>query len=149
MAGDAAIEIAEAVKDALNAAEFCCVFTAERVYDLSAELEDDSVTHVAVAVRSEVGEMVSRGDTSEDVKIDVVVRRKCDTSVLANCDTYMGLLKQFKDAFIGERLSTETFGDAVCDGWERSPAYFQNHIKQFRQFTGVLTLNFTIALEMA
>ena len=43
------------------------------------------------------------------------------------------------------RLALATHDDAWCHAWERKPAYFQAHIREYRQFTGVLTLEFTVA----
>lgn len=149
MAGDAAIEIAEAVKNALNDGDFGDhTFTATRAYDLFAELKIAGKTCVNVAVREESGEVASRESTEEEVSIDIVVRRKCDVDDLSILDGLMGLLKQIKDTFVATRLDTATFGEAWCHGWERSPAYFQEHIQQYRQFTGLLTLKFSIALDL-
>ena len=153
MATDAAMEICEAVKDALNTAEgkgdfSPFEFTAARTYDLSAPLEDDGITHVDLIVREEAGEIASREDTGEEIGIDVVVRRKCDVSDLDVLDALMGLLKQFKDEFVGKRLGLATYGDAWCHGWERTPAFLQDHIERLRQFTGPLTLRFSIALSL-
>ncbi len=148
MAGDAAIEICEAVKDKLNTVEFAHVFTASRSYDLVSQVTDDGITHVDCGVHEEDGEIATRGMTAEEIGIDIVVRRKCDVSSNAIPDAMMGLLKQFKDAFVGERLATATLADAFCHGYERKPAYFHDHIRKYRQFTGLLTLHFSIALEM-
>ncbi len=153
MATDAAVEICEAVKDLLNtwqeADDFTPhKFTAARAYNLAPELQDDGVTHVDVAVREEDGEVASRGETEEEIAIDIVVRRKCDVDDLDVLDPLMGLLKQFKDKLVATRVTTDNYGDAWCHGWERSPAYFQNHIRDFRQFTGPLTLRFSIALDL-
>jgi len=149
MATDAAIEICEAVKDALNNGGYSHTFTAARAYNLTAELEDDDgITHVDVAVREEEGAIASRDDTAEEIGIDIVVRAKCDVSDTSILDAYMGLLKQFLGTFIATRVETATHGDAWCHGWERSPAYFQDHIQKYRQFTGLLTLRFSIALDI-
>lgn len=148
MATDAAIEICEAVKESLNGGEFSHTFSATRAYDLTAELQDDKVTHVDVAVREEGGEIASRGDTEEEIAIDIVVRQKCNVDDISLLDALMGLLKQFKDKFVAHRLETATHGEAWCHSWERSPAYFQNHIREYRQFTGLLTLRFSIVLDL-
>jgi len=151
MATDAAVEICEAVKDLLNSGEFSHTFTASRAYDLTAELKVDEVTHVDVAVREESGEIISRAKSEEEVAIDIVVRRKCNVDDTTILDALMGLLEQFKNTFITTtpRLETATHGEAFCHDWERSPAYFPNHISQYRQFTGLLTLRFSIALDLA
>ena len=148
MAGDAAIDLAEAVKTRLNSLVFSQTFTATRVYDLLAPVQDDSITHVNVAVFEEDGEIASRGSTNEEIAINIAVRRKCDVDDVAVLDPYMGLIKEFKDTFVGERLETATLGGAFCHGFDRKPAYFPEHIRNFRQFTGLITLRFTISLDL-
>ena len=149
MAGDAAIELCEAVKNTLNNDTFSHTFTATRVYDLTAELKDDSITHVNTALFEEEGEIASRGSTDEEIAINIAVRRKCDVSSNAVPDAMMGLLKEFKDTFVGKRLATATLGDAWCYGFDRKPAYFPEHIRKFRQFTGLITLKFTLSLALS
>jgi len=144
MADDAAVEVAEALKDALNDGSWTQTFTAARVYDLTAELEDDETVHVDVAIRVDGGEIESRGTTENDIAVDIAVRKKCDCAV-ATLDALMLLIQEIKDDQIGERLSTATQGDAWCYAWERNPAYYPKHIREFRQFTGMLTLRFKLA----
>lgn len=144
MADDAAVEVAEALKDALNAGSWSQEFTAVRAYDLTAELEDDGIVHVDVAVRSDSGDLDGRGTTENIIEIDTAVRKKCDVSVIANLDALMLLIQEFRDDLLVSRLATATEGDAWCFAWERDPAYYPKHIRDYRQFTGMLTLRFKL-----
>ena len=148
MAGDAGIEIAEALKEDLNGGAFSQTFTATRVYDLTAEVKDDGITHVDTGLYEEEGEIASRGSTDEKISVNIAVRRKCDVSSNAIPDAMMGLIKEFKDKYLGKRLETATLGGAFCYGFGRKPAYFPEHIRKYRQFTGLITLRFKISLAM-
>ena len=141
----ASVTIAEAVKDSLNAGTFSATFTAERAYDLTAELQDNGL-HVHVAIREESGEVFDRASTEDVIAIDVAVRMKCDTSAVTVPDQLMYLLEELKDSFVAKRLDTDA-GDAWCYGWARTPAYYQQHMRDFRQFTGLLTLQFKLARD--
>ena len=141
---DVAIELAEALKDALNDGSWSQTFTATREYDLTAELQDDDeAVHVAVSVRSDSGEIETRGATESTAEINIVVRQKNDCTN-AKLDALMLLLLEFRDDQVGGRLTTATQGDAFCEGWTRQPAYYPRHIRDFRQFTGLLTLTFSL-----
>lgn len=149
MAGDAAIELVEAVKTRLNSLAFSQSFTATRVYDLTDKVKEDSITHVDVALFDEGGEIASRGSTDEEIAVNIAVRRKCDVSTNTTPDAMMGLIKEFKDTFVGERLETATLGAAFCHGFARKPPYFPEHIRNWGQFTGLITLRFTLSLAMS
>ncbi len=144
----AGIEVAEAVKDALNDGSFTQTFTATRVYDLTAPVQDDGVVHVDVALYEESGEIATRASTEEEIAVNIAVRRKCNVSVNTVPDAMMALLREFKDEFVGKRLATTTLGDAFCTGYERKPAYFPEHIRKYRQFTGLITLRFVLPLAI-
>lgn len=146
---DPLIEIAEAVKDRLNAGSWSQEFTAERVYDLTAELDDDGVVHVDVAVRDDAGDFETRGTTQGISGIDIAVRKKCGCTV-AELDALMLFTRELLDSFIEtRRLTTDTLGDAWFQSWERNPAYYPRHIRDFKQFTGMLTLQFLLVREIA
>ena len=141
MADDTAVALAEAVKDALNAGTYSQEFTAARAYDLTAELQDDGVLHVDVGIRRIDGEIANRSEADADIEIDVVVRKKCDVDDIEKLDALMLLVLELRDVFFAKRLTTPN-GKAWCAEYARKPAYFQNHLRQFRQFTAPLTLTF-------
>ena len=145
---DAAMELVNAVKTRLNSLAFSQTFTATRVYDLTAQVRDDGITHVDVGLFEEDGEIASRGSTNDEIAVSIAVRRKCDVSSNDVPDAMMALIEEFKDTFLGERLETASNGGAFCHGFDRKPAYFPEHIRKFRQFTGLITLRFTLSLAL-
>lgn len=146
---DPLIEIAEAVKDALNAGSFTQTFTAERAYDLTAELNDDGVVHVDVAIRDSAMDFETRGTTEDIPRIDIAVRKKCGCTV-AEIDALIEFVRELLDSFIStRRLTTDTLGDAWFLGAEQSPAYYPRHITDFKQFTGMLTLQWSLVRDIA
>jgi len=145
---DAAMELVDAVKRRLNGGAFSQTFSATRVYDLKAPVKDDSITHVNVALFEEDGEIASRGSTNDEIAVSIAVRRKCDVESNDVPDAMMALIEEFKNTFLGERLETATNGGAFCHGFDRKPPYFPEHIRKFRQFTGLITLRFTISLAL-
>ncbi len=145
---DEGIELAEAVVTRLNSLAWSQAFTATRVYDLTAKVKDDSITHVNVAMIEEDCEIASRGSTDNEIAVNIAVRRKCDVNSNDIPDAMMALIKEFKDIFLGERLETATLGGAFCHAIARKPAYFPEHMRMWGQFTGLITLRFTLSLAM-
>jgi len=148
MSDAAIVQIAQAVTDKLNATgtTWSQQFTATRLYDLTTELKDDGL-HVDVAIREDAGDIASRGETEDQVAIDVAVRKKGAVTPDA-IDPLVRLLEELKDAFVAERLETAAAGEAWCYGWARKPAYYPSHLREFRQFTGVLTLKFKLSRSL-
>lgn len=145
MADDPCIEMVEAVKDFLNEGEWSQEFEAVRCYDLTSELKDDGVVHVDLAVEDDSGAIETRGSTENQIGVAIAVRKKCDVDNLAEMDALMLLMLEFKDSLLATRLATTTYGDAWCHSWERNPAYYRRHIKDFRQFTSLLILQFQLS----
>jgi hypothetical protein len=148
MPNAAIVQIAEAVVANLNASgsTWSQTFTAQRGYDIVAELKEDGL-HVDVAIREDGGEIASRGDTMDQTAIDICVRKK-GAVTCELIDQLVKLVEEIKDAFVAKRLDTTDAGEAWCYGWLRKPAYYPSHLRQFRQFTAVLTLQFKLYRDL-
>lgn len=145
---DPEIEITKAVVEALNAETYSMPFEAGRAYDLTAELNDDGVLHVDVGIRKMDGEIGTRATSADDIEVDIVVRKKCEVDDIGQLDALMALINEIKRSFFPKRLSTETLGQAWCGEYARKPAFFQSHLRQFRQFTAPLTLTFSVDVPL-
>ncbi len=135
--------IAEAVKDALNAATLSQTIAATRVYAPDLELrsnEDAIAVRVWPAPEGRVSEFASRSTIKRDYPIYVAVLRKCDVDTNATVDAYAALLEEIEDLFVGERLTGYT--SAVCTVSEQVALYTWENIRRNRQYVGVVKLTF-------
>lgn len=135
--------IAEAVKDALNAATLSKTFTATRVYAPELELrsnEDAIAVRVWPAPEGRVSTFASRGATSREYPVFVAVMRKCDVDTNATVDAYVALLEEIEDLFFGKKLTGYT--SAFCRATEQIAAYAWENIRRNRQYVGVVKLTF-------
>lgn len=142
-------DIAEAVKDELNAASLSQELTAERHYQPVFELPEMKTLHVTVVAKGVTIETASRGMVRHDYEIDVAVQKKFDLPAgrhgegdSPELDELMTLTEEVGDFFRLRRL--EAAPHAVCVKIENAPVYSQEHMEQFRQFTSVLTLTFRV-----
>ena len=71
-----AVDIAEAVKDALNAATFSQAFTATRQYRPAFELKDMATLHVTVVPHAVDVQSLSRTKQQYDVQVHVAAQKK-------------------------------------------------------------------------
>ena len=132
-------DIAEAVKDELNAAEFSQAFEAERMYQPLFELPEMKTLHVTVVPRSLEMQASGRSMVQHDYGIDVAVQKKFQKDEPAELDPLMTLVEEIIDFFRLRRLHDQ---NAVCVRATNEPVYSQEHMEQFRQFTSVVTLTF-------
>lgn len=139
MASNVGILIAEAVKSELNT-QFAGTFTATREYLPQYELEDMATLHVVVAVHGVEVKNEARGKSKEIHKIDVGIMLKPSALSNAILDALMAIVQDVLDFLRQRRLSTHA--KAICLGVENEPAYSQEHLQKFRQFSSVLTFSF-------
>ena len=102
--------IAEAVKDALNAATLSQTIAATRVYAPDLELrsnEDAIAVRVWPAPEGRVSEFASRSTIKRDYPIYVAVLRKCDVDTNATVDAYAALLEEIEDLFVGATIEQQ------------------------------------------
>ena len=133
--------IAEAVKDELNAGEFSLEFEAERMYQPFFELPEMKTLHVTVVPHGVEMQASGRSLVQHDYGIDVAVQKKFDTDDPVELDPLMTLVEQIIDFFRLRRLDGL---NAACVRATNEPVYSQEHMEQFRQFTSVATLTFRV-----
>ncbi|MGE4157614.1 MAG: hypothetical protein AB7F75_00790 [Planctomycetota bacterium] len=135
-------DIAEAVKEELNAATFSQPFSAERHYQPLFELEEMKDLHVSVVPNSLTIHPLGRGQNQYDVKVDVAIQKKFAKGDNTELDPLMTLVEEIADHFRLKRLAGYTA--AMWVKTENAPVYAQEHMEQLRQFTSVVTLTFRV-----
>jgi hypothetical protein len=72
--------------------------------------------------------------------VDVGIQQRFEVEGPAELDPLMGLVEQIADHF--RSLALETDPEAVCVAVENGPVYAQEHMREGRLFTSILTLTF-------
>ena len=135
-------DIAEAVVVQLNAGSFSEKFEAERAYLPVFELADLKSVRVTVVPKSLSIIPGGRAHNQHDYAIDVAVQKKLDVADNAEIDPLMTLVDEIADFFRLKRL--DSYPGAVWLKTENEPVFSQEHLDQFRQFTGLLTFTFRV-----
>ena len=135
-------DIAEAVKDELNAHTFSQEFEAVRLYQPLFELPGMKTLHVTVVPQGVDMQVSARTLVQHDYGIDVAVQKKFEADDPVELDPLMALVDEIIDFFRLRRLSTVPV--AIWTKTENKPVYSQEHMQQFRQFTSVITLTFRV-----
>ncbi|MDD5699444.1 MAG: hypothetical protein PHH77_12590 [Victivallaceae bacterium] len=134
------IDIADAVAAELNAAELSLDFTAEVNLKPEFELKDLKTFKVTVVPKSLKISGATRLESAKEVRIDIGVQKKtADPEQLA---ALLQLVEEIAGIFDRKRLTG--YQKAVCVGIENEPVYDPEHLRQFRQFTSVVTLKFRV-----
>lgn len=147
MADATLIQVAEAVKDGLNANPFALEFTATREYVPVRELDEmGDALYVAVVP---TGLALAAADRTprhtHDYTVDVGIQQKLPRGattpdqVAATCDPLMALAEAVCDLFRGRRLLDVP---AVCVEVANSPVFHPPHLDEPRVFTTVVTLTY-------
>jgi len=136
------LDIADAVRDELNGKVWSMSFTAKRAYKPSFDLPEMADLHVTVVPK---GLTIAREDRSSyryDYRVDIGVQQKFEQGAHAELDPLMGLVEEIGDYFRDVILETDP--EAVCTGVENGPIYAQEHFREKRLFTSILTLGFRL-----
>jgi len=141
----------DAVVTALNAASFFTSFTpsitAVAIYDIYFNLQQLTSPRVVVVPSKRLDEIITRAsDQKIEVGIDVAVQIKYDAPTTTILDPYMGLAESICDFFKAKILTGATLGNgAVCLSvtWPHGP-YLDKHMQDFRVFTSIVSLSFTV-----
>lgn len=136
------VDVAEAVKDALNAGDWSEEFTAQRHYQPLFDLAEMKDLHVSVVPAGLTTTTLGRGKAQFDCRIDVAVQKKLKSADLSELDPLMALVEEIAESFRAKRL--EGLPDAVWVRLANSPVFAQEHLGELRQFTSVLALTFRV-----
>lgn len=135
-------QVAEAVIAELNGATLSQPFTAVRSYLPRSELAELKALKVTVVPNGLSVVTASRGQTQQDVAIDVAVQQKLTGEDNADLDPLLALAEEIAAHFRGKRLAS--FSNAIWVKTEFKTIYAPDHIDQLRTFTSVVTLTFRV-----
>lgn len=136
------IELAEAVKDRLNATDFGEPMEAQRLYVPRYELEDMDTLRVSVVPAGSLSELSSRNSTTDEYTIDIGVQKRFKTEDSIDLDPLVALTQAIADSFRFKKL--DGMPSATWIKGEITPAYIPQHIEQYRQFTSVVRLTYRL-----
>lgn len=133
------LTVADAVRDAINAATLSFGFVAERLYLPIRDAKHLRNLKVSIVPAEITATMLSRRDDDFDYVIDVGIQRKVsnDTEI----DELMGFAEEVVDLFRGQRLDST---GALCVTAENAPIYSPDHLDEHRVFTSVVRLTFRL-----
>ena len=150
-------KVATGVTDALAGGTFSLPLTAERSYaDWELPLDDDAADDLrvdVVPVNNPETELESRGQVNYKVAAEIVVRKKLNVSEqdpttgrieLAEIDALVALVLEIHQFFLSARLAS--YDSASWDKTEVRAAYIPKHLRQHRQFTGIVRVTFDVSL---
>jgi len=147
MADAITVQIAEAVKDDLNAETFSQAFTSVRKYLPVYDLKEMKTLHVTVVPKALAKIVAGRKEITEGYTVDVAVQKKVKVDDAAAVDPLMLLVEEIADFCMFHHPAG--YPSAVCIKAENEPAWSYEHMKEFRQFTSVLTLTFKLIRKPA
>ena len=135
-------DIADAVAAELNGHTFSQKFTAVRTYDTTLALQDAGTLHVTVVPKALTEEVASRGADQVDYAIDVGVRKKPASVSNADLDPLVSLVEEIRAFFRRRRLAA--YPGAVCIRTPIEPVFAPEHLREYGQFTSILSLTFRV-----
>ena len=150
------VSTAEAVLNSLADHRFSQEFEPQRSYaDWELPLEDSNELHVdVVPVNAPDFELETRGSISYVPQVDIVVRKRlaqdeqeADGSLdLLVIDDLVCLVQQIAEFFV-----TDRFSEIESIIWQQTQilaAFKPLHLRQYRQFTGIVRLTFSATSEV-
>lgn len=135
------IDVAEAVKEAINNASLSQTPTAERKAYPYFELPDLVGLVVLVAPNHALSDLIKRGGTAQTAVVMVGVMKQVVVDDNAAIDPLFYYVYQLAVLLHGNKLDTYA---ATCTKVEYDPTYDWEHMKKYGQFTSVLKLTFKV-----
>ena len=134
------VDIAEAVKDELNAGSFSQPFTSERAYQPTFKLEEMQTLHVTVVPKGVTTAAATRSEDQYEYSIDIGIQKKFQEQ--SELDGLMALVEEIADFL--KRRTLSSCPEAVWVSNENTPIFAREHLDELRQFTSVLTVSYRV-----
>jgi len=134
------VEIADAVAVKINNASLVPGLVAERIFLPVFELKDMKTLKVSVVPKARRITQEARSHETDEVEIDVGIQKKISDD--SELEILLRLVENITALFKAERL--EGYPNALCVKKENQPVYDPEHLRQFNQFTSVVTLTFKV-----
>jgi hypothetical protein len=151
------VSTADAVLNALADHRFSQEFEPVRSYaDWELPLEDQDQLHAdVVPVGSPDMELETRGSVGYVPQVDIVIRKRLasdqqeadGTLILPDIDDLVFLVQEIAEYFMADRLSE--FDEAAWERTQMLAAFKPSHLRQYRQFTGIVRLTFKAQTDLA
>lgn len=150
------VSTADAVLNALADHRFSQEFEPVRSYaDWELPLEDGNELHAdVVPVGSPEMELETRGSIGYAPQVDIVIRKRLasdqqevdGTLILPDIDDLVFLVQEIAEYFMADRLVD--FTDAAWERTQMLAAFKPSHLRQYRQFTGIVRLTFKAQTDL-
>ncbi len=145
------VRVAEAVAAELRAQTFTLNAKVERKYITDLELKDYGTLYVDVQAGDLESEAVTRDEAEYDCEIGIAIRKRFDTededAVTGEIDTKeidrLVLLTEEIHAFFFQRVLA-AYTDAAWVGVAFRPVYSPTHLREWRQFTGIVVVSYRV-----
>ena len=134
------LDIADGVASALNGEVFSKDFTAVRAYVPSFKIHETDGLQVTVVPRGLERTSGTRSESQHDYQVDVGVQEKFEQGDAAELDPLMDLVEEIADFLGDETLDTDPL--CACASVEHGALYVQEHMREGRVFTSVLTCTY-------
>lgn len=148
------VTAAQAIADELNAHTFTLRFVAERSYRTDLELEDLDTLHVDVVPVNASSDLATEGSVVYPCQVDIGVRKKFESKDhdktgeidRDEIDRLMLLVQEIHEFLVRRRLAT--FEEAVWKSADIRAWYLPRHLREFRQFTGLIRVVFRVEKDL-
>ena len=135
------IDIADALKNQINAHSFSAEFEAARDYRPVLDLQEMKTLRVSVVPKGITTTPVDRSRVQHDVEVDVLVQKKLDAADAKELDALMSLVEEIAGFLKFKRLVSV---GALWLKTANDPIFAPDHLEQLRQFTSVLTVTYRV-----
>jgi len=135
-------DIADAIVAELAGGSWSQSFTPERTYLPTFELAD-SALHVTAVPRGTDEKQAARDRVQYDHKIDVAIQQKLAAVSNAAVDALLDLAQEIRE-YLGPTQQLADYPSASWVGASNAQLYSPDHLRDWRQFTTVITLTYRI-----
>lgn len=139
-------DVAVAVKNEINTGVYSQAFTAVRAYVPQYELSELSDLTVTVVAKSVNVSSASRRSLQYECVVDIAIQQRCDPSDLDTLDNLMTLGEEIIESLADGKLVA--MPEASCSGIGSPVAYSMEHLRENRQFTGVIEATYLVLANL-
>jgi hypothetical protein len=112
------------------------------------KVDELCVMQISIAPRSSESRFISRGDAVRDLVFDITVQKKIDGSIrdLNEIKEYLTVVEQIGD-FLRRRENWKMEREGrnyMFQHMVNNPPYSEDHLKEFKVFTSVLTTTYVL-----
>ena len=145
------VMVAEAVANELRGETFTLNPTVERTYVTVLKLSDLGALRIDVQAGDLEADLATRGESEYTCAVGIAVRKRFDVEDedaasgkidVKEIDRLILLVEEIHAFFVERPLSA--YPEAVWASVEFQPLYSPQHLREWRQFTGIVALTYTV-----